>query len=183
MAGTAALPQRVHSYHTPVYDSDRWDGFHHRAGDVLVCTPPKCGTTWTQMICALIVHQTPELPLPLTRLSRWVERVTEPIESLDAELGRQPYRRVLKSHTPLDGLPYFEDVSYVFCGRDPRDAFLSMMDHFDNLSAELWLTERGASVSPKARAFRFPLSPMSSLQSGKRSATRRGPRTGSRSAR
>ena len=45
MAGTAALPQRVHSYHTPVYDSDRWDGFQHRAGDVLVCTPPKCGTT------------------------------------------------------------------------------------------------------------------------------------------
>ena len=26
-------------------------------------------------------------------------------------------------------------MSYVFCGRDPRDAFLSMMDHFANFSA------------------------------------------------
>ena len=41
---------------------------------------------------------------------------------------------MLKSHTPLDGLPYFAEASYVFCGRDPRDAFLSMIDHFDNLS-------------------------------------------------
>ncbi|MGH6956581.1 MAG: sulfotransferase domain-containing protein, partial [Caulobacteraceae bacterium] len=45
-------------------------------------------------------------------------------------------------HTPLDGLPYFENVSYVICGRDPRDAFLSMMDNMRNTSpatlAEAW---------------------------------------------
>jgi hypothetical protein len=136
MLSTTELPQRTRSYKTPIYDSDRWDGFTHRAGDILVCTPPKCGTTWTQMICALLVHQTPNLPLPLTRLSRWVERHTEPIENVDAELGAQPYRRVMKSHTPLDGLPYFADASYVICLRDPRDAFLSMLDHFANTSAE-----------------------------------------------
>ena len=111
------------------------------------------------MICALIVHQTPELPLPLTRLSRWVERVTEPIESLDAELGRQPYRRVLKSHTQLDGLPYFEDVSYVFCGRDPRDAFLSMMDHFDNLSAESVADGARRLGLPEGAGLPFPTEP------------------------
>ncbi|HXQ45997.1 MAG TPA: sulfotransferase domain-containing protein, partial [Caulobacteraceae bacterium] len=98
---TATLPEHIHSYKTPIYDSDRWEGFTHRAGDILVCTPPKCGTTWTQMICALLVHQTPDLPQPLTRLSRWVERVTQPIEAVNAELGAQPFRRVLKTHTPL----------------------------------------------------------------------------------
>src|SRR5215469_866787 len=103
----AALPARIHRYETPVSDSARWDDFEHRAGDIIVCTPSKCGTTWMQMICALLVHQTPELPLPLTRLSRWVERTAEPIEALNAEFAAQPHRRVLKSHTPLDGLPYF----------------------------------------------------------------------------
>ena len=131
-----ARPERVHKYSSPVYESDRWDAFTHRDGDIVVCTPPKCGTTWMQMICALLVHQTAELPQPLTRLSRWVERVAQPIEEVDAELAAQPWRRVLKSHTPLDGLPYFDDVSYVVCCRDPRDAFLSMLDHFANLSEE-----------------------------------------------
>lgn len=130
----AARPQRVHDYHTPVSDTDRWAGFTHRPGDILVCTPPKCGTTWTQMICALLAHQTPELPQPLTRLSRWIERVTQPIEEVEAELGAQAHRRVLKTHTPLDGLPYFDDVAYVVCGRDLRDAFLSMCDHLTNAS-------------------------------------------------
>ena len=41
---------------------------------------------------------------------------------------------MIKTHTPLDGLPYFENVAYVHCGRDPRDAFLSMMDHMQNAS-------------------------------------------------
>lgn len=152
-------PERVHSYSTAVYESDRWDAFTHRAGDIVVCTPPKCGTTWTQMICALLVHQTAELPEPLTRLSRWVERVTQPIESVDAELAAQPWRRVLKSHTPLDGLPYFDDVSYVVCGRDPRDAFLSMLDHFENLSADsLADAARRRGVAPEG-GLGFPTEP------------------------
>jgi hypothetical protein len=129
-------PQRLHTYSTPVYDSSRWDGFVPRPGDILVCTPIKSGTTWTQMLCALLVHQSPELPQPLTRLSRWLDRHTEPVEEVLAQLDAQPHRRIVKTHTPLDGLPYFEEVAYVFCGRDPRDAFLSMLDHVGNASPE-----------------------------------------------
>ena len=33
-----------------VYDSARWTGFSLRPDDIVVSTPPKCGTTWTQMI-------------------------------------------------------------------------------------------------------------------------------------
>lgn len=43
------------------YDSARWAGFDPRPDDI-ISTPPKCGTTWTQMICALLILQTPELP-------------------------------------------------------------------------------------------------------------------------
>jgi aryl sulfotransferase len=159
MDAASARPERIHSYTTVVYESDRWDGFAHRAGDILVCTPPKCGTTWTQMICAVIVHQSPELPLPLTRLSRWVERVTQPIEEVDAELAAQPWRRVLKSHTPLDGLPYFDDVSYVVCARDPRDAFLSMIDHYANLSPESLAHGAQRLGMPVGAGFPFPTEP------------------------
>jgi aryl sulfotransferase len=153
------LPERLHTYKTPIYESDRWEGFTHRAGDILVCTPPKCGTTWTQMICALLVHQTPELPQPLTRLSRWVDRVTEPIEQVDAELGAQTFRRVLKTHTPLDGLPYFADVSYVICGRDPRDAFLSMLDHIENTSEATMADARRRLGMTEGAGFPFPTEP------------------------
>jgi len=129
-------PERIHTYTTAGYDSARWDGFKPRPGDIIVATPIKSGTTWTQMICALLVHQSPNLPEPLTRLSRWLDRHTDPIAELLAHFAAQPYRRIIKTHTPLDGLPYFEEVSYVFCGRDPRDVFLSMCDHMTNLSEE-----------------------------------------------
>ena len=127
-------PERIHTYTDMIYDSARWDAFTPRKGDIVVATPAKCGTTWTQMICALLVHQTPDLPLPLTRLSRWIERHTEPVENVVADFAAQPWRRIVKTHTPLDGLPFYDEVTYVFCGRDPRDAFLSGLDHIDNIS-------------------------------------------------
>jgi hypothetical protein len=128
-----AFPERIHRYQTAAADSIRWDAYRPRDGDIIVTTAPKCGTTWTQMLCALLVHG-PELPAPLTRLSPEFDRPWRPVETLMGELDAQPWRRVIKTHTPLDGLPYFENVSYVHCGRDPRDAFLSMIDHMQNAS-------------------------------------------------
>ena len=45
-------------YTSIVCDSSRWDGFEFRDGDIIISTPPKCGTTWTQTICALLIFQT-----------------------------------------------------------------------------------------------------------------------------
>lgn len=127
-------PERTRDYADMIYDSRRWDAFSPRKGDIVVATPAKCGTTWTQMICALLVHQRPDFPAPLTQLTRWIERHSEPVEDVVADYERQAHRRIVKTHTPLDGLCYSEDMTYVFCGRDPRDAFLSGLDHIDNLS-------------------------------------------------
>jgi aryl sulfotransferase len=136
------LPQRNRHYLGPAYDSARWDHFRPRPGDIIVVTPNKCGTTWTQMLCALLVHQSPTLPQPLTRLSRWLDRHTDPIDGLIDEFEKQDFRRVVKTHTPLDGLPWFTECAYVFCGRDPRDAFLSMADHMQNLSEKTRIDAR-----------------------------------------
>src|SRR5262245_15762663 len=129
---STSLPQRTRTYRTAVFDSTRWDGFALRAGDIVVCTPAKSGTTWTQMLCAMLVHQATTFPQPLTRLSRWLERHRDPIEEVLAAYEAQPHRRIVKTHTPLDGLPYFPEAFYVFCGRDPRDVFFSGLDHIGN---------------------------------------------------
>jgi hypothetical protein len=67
MAGT---PFR---YRSPDEDSARWVGFPFRDGDIVISTRSKTGTTWVQMICALLIFQTPELPAPLARLSPWLD--------------------------------------------------------------------------------------------------------------
>ncbi|SCG52939.1 hypothetical protein [Micromonospora halophytica] len=52
---TAALTH----YRNGIVDSGRWNDFDLRPDDIVVSTPSKCGTTWAQMICALLVHGVP----------------------------------------------------------------------------------------------------------------------------
>jgi Sulfotransferase domain len=63
------MAQALQRYRNVVSDSLRWNGFVFRDDDIVISTPPKCGTTWMQMICALLIFQCPALPLPLTELS------------------------------------------------------------------------------------------------------------------
>lgn len=154
---TAARPARTRTYLSPIYDSRRWDGFRPRSGDIIVCTPAKSGTTWTQMLCALIVHRSVTLPRPLNTLTKWLDRPAEPVEEVLDDLERQPYRRLIKTHTPLDGVPYFEEASYVFCGRDPRDIYLSQVDHMANLSPETLAEE--AARAGASEIFTMPADP------------------------
>ncbi len=125
-------PERLHEYKSPFMDTDRWADFEPRKGDIFVCTSYKAGTTWMQTICALLVFQRPELPRRLSDLSPWIEVITRPIGDVLATYEAQTHRRFIKTHTPLDGIPFFEDATYLFCGRDPRDVFMSMRNHVDN---------------------------------------------------
>jgi len=132
----------VRRYEGVVYDSRRWEGFELRAGDIIISTPPKCGTTWTQMICALLVLQEPELPLPLDTLSPWIDMVTRARSEVFADLAAQTHRRFIKTHTPLDGIPNDPAVTYIYVGRDPRDVALSMDHHIDNMDVGGFLEQR-----------------------------------------
>ena len=126
-------PERLHEYKGALMDSGRWAKFRPRKDDIFVCTSYKAGTTWTQTICALLIFQQPELPGRLSDLSPWIELLTKPIEEVLATYEAQTHRRFVKTHTPLDGIPFFEDATYLFCGRDPRDVFMSMRNHIDNV--------------------------------------------------
>ncbi len=116
--------------------NERWVGFEHRAGDVVISTRSKCGTTWMQMICALLVHQTPDLPAPLAELSPWLDWRVEPIEVVRKRLDVQEHRRIIKTHTPLDGLPLHEDVTYIVVGRHPLDVAVSLWHHARNIDRD-----------------------------------------------
>jgi hypothetical protein len=123
----------VPRYKNLVRDSARWDGFAFRDSDIVISTPPKSGTTWMQMICALLVFGTPEFDQDLDELSPWLESVMQPRQSVVAALEAQRHRRFIKSHTPLDGLPFDARVSYVCVGRDPRDVGISWGNHRANV--------------------------------------------------
>src|ERR1043165_4069581 len=116
-------------YRSLVADSARWDGFPFRTGDIVISTPPKCGTTWTQMLTALLIFEGPDFPDRLSVISPWLDMDLTPVDEIYDRLAAQTHRRFIKTHAPLDGIPRDERVTYVVVGRDPRDVFLSMGGH------------------------------------------------------
>jgi aryl sulfotransferase len=135
-------------YQSFLTDTARWEGFQFRPGDIIISTPAKCGTTWTQMICALLIFQTPELPRSLDLLSPWMEmRLRRRVDVWDL-YERQTHRRFFKSHTPLDGLPVDERITYISVGRDPRDVSLSWGAHMKNLDFDAMFSALGAAIEP-----------------------------------
>ncbi|HET7530329.1 MAG TPA: sulfotransferase domain-containing protein [Mycobacteriales bacterium] len=127
-------------------DNARWEGFAFRPDDVVISTPPKCGTTWMQTLCALLIFDTHELDQPMARLSPWLDMQLYPRDDVVALLDSQDHRRFIKTHTPLDGVPYDDRVLYVGVGRDPRDAAISSKNHMDNIDLGHFLALREAAV-------------------------------------
>lgn len=136
----------VQKYQSFVYDSTRWEGFVFRPDDIVITTPPKCGTTWTQMICALLVFQTTSFDRSLDLISPWLDMLTRDVASVRADLDAQTHRRFIKTHTPWDGLPHDDRVTYICVGRDPRDVFRSWDNHVANFDLAHLLGARERSV-------------------------------------
>ena len=128
---TAAAPR--YRYTSPDEDSARWWDFPFRPGDIVVSTRSKSGTTWVQMICLLLVYGTPDLPDRLGALSPWLDHLVRPKEEVFARLAAQGERRVIKTHTPLDGVPLDDRVTYIVVGRHPLDVAVSLYHHGENI--------------------------------------------------
>lgn len=124
-------------YRHAVFDNRRWAEFTARPGDIFVCTPPKCGTTWTQTIVASLLWPDGKAPGPVMALSPWIEFEVFPMEVVRETIEAQTHRRFMKSHTPADGIPFFDDAKYIVVGRDGRDAFMSMCNHLDKFKDDV----------------------------------------------
>jgi len=114
-------------------DSARWQGFPLRDGDIVISTRSKTGTTWVQMICALLIFQKPELDAPVGWYSPWLDRLTQPKDEVVARLEAQRHRRFIKTHTPLDGVPVDPRATYLIVGRHPLDSAVSLYYQGENI--------------------------------------------------
>jgi aryl sulfotransferase len=123
-------------YRSEDEDSARWVGFPFREGDIVISTRSKSGTTWMQMIVALLVFQTPELPRPLAELSPWLDWLITPKDEAYARLAAQRHRRFIKTHTPLDGITLDARATYIVVARHPLDAAVSLYHQGNNLDRE-----------------------------------------------
>jgi type III restriction enzyme len=142
------IDPNVRRYRSSDEDSSRWDRFTYRDGDVVISTRTKHGTTWMQMICLLLIHGDPGLPAPLAELSPWLDwRIEDSDEVLD-RLARQQHRRVIKTHTPLDGLPLSDRGTYVVVARHPLDAAVSLRHQGDNLDRQRMVDLAGVVPAP-----------------------------------
>jgi len=130
LTGVASTPFR---YQSPDEDSARWLGFPFRVGDIVISARSKTGTTWVQVICALLIFQTPELPAPLAQLSPWLDHLITPREEVYARLAAQEHRRLIKTHTPLDGIPFDPRATYIVTARHPLDMAVSLYHQGQNI--------------------------------------------------
>jgi aryl sulfotransferase len=128
--------QSLVRYRSPDEDSARWWDFELRDGDIVISTRSKSGTTWMQMICALLVFGSEELPAPLSQISPWLDWLVTPRDEVYAQLAAQDHRRIIKTHTPLDGIPMDSRVTYVVVGRHPLDMAVSLHHQGENLDRE-----------------------------------------------
>ena len=72
----------------------------------------------------------------IDKFSPWIDVRRRPLDEVIANIEAQTHRRVFKSHVPLDGLPFFREVKYIVVGRDPRDVFMSLWNHYSNYTEE-----------------------------------------------
>jgi aryl sulfotransferase len=129
----ARVPETPVRYRSNDEDSARWVGFPLRQGDIVISTRSKSGTTWMQMVAALLVFQTPDLPRPLAELSPWLDWLVAPRDEVYARLAAQQHRRFLKTHTPLDGIVLDARATYIVVARHPLDAAVSLYHQGNNL--------------------------------------------------
>jgi len=117
-----------------IFDSARWAGYRPRPDDIVICTYPKCGTTWTQRIVSMLVAGS-AAPAPI--MSPWFDmRLFGPVEGALGMAEAQTTRRFLKSHLPYDSLPVYEGVKFIHTARDGRDSAMSFHNHMIGFAPE-----------------------------------------------
>lgn len=130
------LPKVTHIYQNHTLDTTRWESYIPRDDDIVIATPYKSGTTWMQMIVLHLIFQDLQTR-PVMDIAPWLDSRFRPLDEVIQHLEQQEHRRCIKSHLPLDGLPYHSQIRYIFVGRDARDVFMSLWNHHSNFTKEL----------------------------------------------
>ncbi|MGH2597567.1 MAG: sulfotransferase domain-containing protein [Actinomycetota bacterium] len=129
-------------------DSARWERFTFRPDDVVISTPSKCGTSWMQTIVGMLLLDRIDLGAPISTISPWLDMLTRTDDQVFGLLERQEHRRFIKTHSPLDGVPRLESVTYFAVARHPLDVALSDRDHRENMHMDHAIELRTAASGP-----------------------------------
>lgn len=129
-----AQPVVKHLYQNWAFDASRWNFLQLRDDDIIIATSYKAGTTWMQGIVSNLVFSGEALPEPLGDMSPWFDFRLIPLEILLTGLHRQKNRRFIKTHLPLDGLPFHSHLKYIYVARDARDVFMSFWNHYGTMT-------------------------------------------------
>ena len=133
-------PHKTRTYFHHHMDSTRWEVYAPRPDDIIITTSYKSGTTLTQqLLYNMLVRDTSAdaFAPAVDAFSPWIDSrfYRVPKDELAAYIDALPHRRFLKSHLPFDGLPYYPQVKYLIVARDPRDVFMSLLNHYGAYSA------------------------------------------------
>lgn len=129
-----AWPQKQRELVKFVIDSRPWNDLEMRDDDIVIATWSKSGTTWTQQIVSQLIFKGEPDFYGISR-SPWPDFRLVPgnVERAAA----QTHRRYLKTHLPIDALPYSPKAKYLFVGRDVRDTYWSWHNHFMGFKPEV----------------------------------------------
>ena len=112
-----------------VCDSRLWNNFIMRDDDIVISTWSKAGTNWMQQIVGQLVFNGAPGLYTSFEASPWIDfRLAPGAPFADA----QTHRRCLKSHLPIDTLPYSPKAKYIYVARDGRDVYWSWHNHYAN---------------------------------------------------
>ncbi|PCJ22330.1 MAG: sulfotransferase [SAR86 cluster bacterium] len=131
-------PEIRHAYQNHHLDTHRWDDFKPRPDDIVISTSYKAGTTLTQTIVTNLLFPNGDMPGSVSAISPWLDMRLPPLKETLEKLEAQTHRRCIKTHLPLDGLQFFDEIKYVIVGRDPRDVFMSLVNHYGNHTPEFY---------------------------------------------
>jgi aryl sulfotransferase len=140
-------------YTDSVSDSSRWDAFVPRVRDIVVSTPPKSGTTWTQGILAMLIAGDPEVDAQTSMKSPWIDFTMRDLGEVMARLEAQEHRRQVKTHTPFDGIPFWPQIRYVTVYRHPIDVHFSYRKHLANMARDVGQAPLSDNPSESFREF------------------------------
>ncbi len=129
----AVQTERLRDYIGPITNTDVWEYFKLRPDDIIVNTPPKCGTTWMLNIVMMLIHGRVVPEAGNREDAPWLDAAFRDRKAIAASQSSLERRRCIKSHTPMDGIAYGAEPSYIVVYRHPVDAHFSFRSHVENM--------------------------------------------------
>jgi len=95
--------------------------------DTYIVTYPKCGTTWMMMIVEMIRSSCSAEKFAMADRIPFLE-MDGSLQGIQGIKGI-PSPRIIKSHFPMDMLPWNDQAKYIFVARNPFDCCVSFYHH------------------------------------------------------